>query len=114
MKAEGGWVGTDSRGFNRPYLTLSLFCPVRGSPRRHSPLSYQINMASNASVEEAKADIEEKGFHKIDDPEIGTKIALMRDKSLSFYMHHESGFQFCRDHVLLNQVGFSLLAMIDY
>ncbi|KLO99144.1 Uncharacterized protein Y057_5072 [Fusarium fujikuroi] len=71
-------------------------------------------MASNTLVEEAKADIEEKGFHKIDDSEIGTKIAVMRDSGLSFYMHHESGFQFCRDHVLLNEVGFSLVAMIDY
>ncbi|SCO03528.1 uncharacterized protein FFB20_12763 [Fusarium fujikuroi] len=60
-------------------------------------------MASNTLVEEAKADIEEKGFHKIDDSEIGTKIAVMRDSGLSFYMHHESGFQFCRDHVLLNE-----------
>ncbi|EXM35610.1 hypothetical protein FOTG_00064 [Fusarium oxysporum f. sp. vasinfectum 25433] len=60
-------------------------------------------MAANTLVEEAKADIEEKGFHKIDDSEIGTKIAVMRDSGLSFYMHHESGFQFCRDHVLLNE-----------
>ncbi|EXL67057.1 hypothetical protein FOPG_16802 [Fusarium oxysporum f. sp. conglutinans race 2 54008] len=60
-------------------------------------------MASNTLVEEAKADIEEKGFHKIDDSEIGTKIAVMRDSGLSFYMHNESGFQFCRDHVLLNE-----------
>lgn len=72
-------------------------------------------MASNTSIEEARrAEIEEKGFHKIDDSEIGTKIALMRDESSSFYMDHESGFQFCRDHILLNEVGFSLLTVTDY
>ncbi|KAF5024766.1 hypothetical protein F66182_3144 [Fusarium sp. NRRL 66182] len=70
-------------------------------------------MLSNASVEEAKADIEEKGFHKVDDPEIGSKIDLMRANEQSFYFSEQSGFDFCRDHILLNTYIQGILSALS-
>jgi hypothetical protein len=63
---------------------------------------------SNTSVEEAKCDVLEKGFHKFEDPEIGSKIETMRASGLSFNFYDEAGLNFWRNHILLNAVSFSL------
>ncbi|KAF5019280.1 hypothetical protein F66182_8733 [Fusarium sp. NRRL 66182] len=59
-------------------------------------------MSSNTSVEEAKADIYNKGFYKLDDAEIGSRIDAMRAGDLDFGLYSESGFDFCRGSILLN------------
>lgn len=41
-----------------------------------------------------------------EDPEVGSSIEEMKAKQMSFDFSGEAGFEFCRDHVLLNSVSF--------
>lgn len=65
-------------------------------------------MSSGFSVDEAKKDIYQIGFHVIEDPALGSAFEQMTKDEAAFDISSDTGFEFCFKFVLSEPVGLDL------